>query len=392
MSTFQRILTSFVAIVCAGFCATTEAPSQMMNSTAAEEPRKTVGFDQVRPILRKRCQNCHNAEELRGDLSVVDIAAIRAGSSSGPVVVEGKPRESLLYTTTAHLDEPTMPPNSRKIPARELEVLKRWIEDGLLLKSGDIASTTSSSSETAASETTSFDKPNANFETVRPQLQNTTFAALAAEPNGSRIAVPGQQQIVLIDLKSGQMNGIPFGTDETKAEITAIEFDSEGKNLIIAGGMPGLSGSVYGFDIDSGKQIFSFADESDSVIALALSNDNSKVAFGGPSKILKICSATSGDVLHTMRKHTDWVLTTAFSPDGLLLASGDRFGGLFVWEVESGKLFHSLQGHTGPVHAVSWDVDGETLLSAGEDGTIRVWNLHHGGTDSSLGSWSGSDS
>ena len=348
--------------------------SQITNGDA----KQTVGFDQVQPILRKRCQNCHNSEELRGDLSVSDMTALQAGSSSGPVIVAGKPKKSLLYTTAAHLDEPTMPPNSRKIRAKELETIRRWIEDGLVLKSGDTAtkqpSDEPSDSTPNMAETDTSGQIESELKEVEPVLQSSALAALATQPESNFVAISGQEQIVLWDIQSGDLSGIPF----TEPEITQLSFTTRGSKLIASGGTPGLSGSIFGFDVATGKQLFRIADETDSILALSLSPDGSQVAFGGPSKLLKICDIGSGEVLHTLRKHTDWVLTAAYSPDGLLIASGDRFGGLFVWEAMTGEVFHSLKGHAGPVHALAWDTDGETLLSAGEDGQIRVWNMHHG--------------
>ena len=347
---------------CNGIC----CQAQMM-SNATNDQNETVGFDQVQPILRKRCQSCHNPEELRGDLSVTDIPALKAGSSSGPVIVAGKPRESMLYTTAAHLDEPTMPPNSRKIPARELEVIRRWIEDGLVAKSG-MSPTASTAKDSLEADT------KAEPQMISPVLQSTSISALAAHPTDGTVAFAGNRQIVLLDARSGELTGaIPV----EEPEITNLRFSRDGTQLLAALGVPGLSGTIRGFDVKSGREIFQALDENDSILALDCSPNSQLIAVGGPSKVMRVASL-SGEVKHTFKKPTDWVLTNRFSPDGLLVATGDRFGGLFVCETESGELFWNLRGHTGPVHGVAWDCDQETLLSAGADGKIRVWNMHHG--------------
>ncbi len=347
---------------------------QNATSTKAET-RATIGFDQIQPILRKRCQNCHNTEELRGDLSVADFGALKAGSSSGPVVVAGRPRESLLYTTAAHLDEPTMPPNSRKIPARELELIRLWIEGGLVKKSGYHSPVTEIPSQPMVNNASALPGGSVILEPVKRLLQPSALPTVAKDPAGKFVAVPGDRQIALLDLRSNSFSqAIPF----PEPDITQLTFTNDGKRVLVGGGSAGLNGSVYGFDVQSGQKLFKIADESDSIIALDLSPDDQVFAFGGPTKLLKVCRVADGKVLHTMRKHTDWIMCTKFSKDGLLLASGDRFGGIFVWEAASGALFHELNGHEGPVHSLVWDGDGETLLSAGEDGKVRVWNMHHG--------------
>lgn len=357
-------------------------PCHSQDSASTEMPQQeTIGFDRVQPILRKRCQNCHNTEELRGDLSVADLSAISAGSSSGPVVVAGKPRESLLYTTAAHLDEPTMPPNSRKIPARELEIIRRWIEDGLVKKSGDkpadpqMKEENSEAIESASSGSEIPEQNSPDFEPVKSLLQPTALAAVAVDQSGKAIAFSGDKQIVLLD---SDTNSFTQAITFPEQDITQLTFSGDGRKLYAGGGSAGLSGSVYAFEMQSGKQLFKIADENDSILALDVSPDGQFVALGGPSKLLKVFDTSNSAVVHTMRKHTDWVMTTKFSPDGLLLASADRFGGIFIWEAQSGELFHALGGHTGAVYSLAWDLDGETLLSAGEDGEIRVWNMHHG--------------
>ena len=53
--------------------------------------------------------------------------------------VAHKPDESPIYLSAAHLEDPKMPPNSPKIPQRELDLIRRWIEGGLM-EGGGIAS------------------------------------------------------------------------------------------------------------------------------------------------------------------------------------------------------------------------------------------------------------
>ncbi|HBE68947.1 MAG TPA: hypothetical protein DDW52_12435 [Planctomycetaceae bacterium] len=214
-----------------------------------------------------------------------------------------------------------------------------------------------------------------DFEPVKGLLQPTALAAVAASKSGKSVAFSGNNQVVLLDSETGVFK---HALQIPEQDITQLNFSANGKQLYVGGGSAGLNGSVYAFDLQSGRQLFKIADESDSILALDVSSDGKLVALGGPPKLLKVFSTADGSVVHTIKKHTDWVMTTRFSPDGLLLASADRFGGLFIWEAKSGELFHALSGHVGAVHDLAWDIDGETLLSAGEDGVIRVWNMHHG--------------
>src|SRR5262249_9403302 len=114
------------------------------------------------------------------------------------------------------------------------------------------------------------------------------------------------------------------------------------------------------------------------VLAADISADQTQIALGGPSKVVRVYSTKDGKLLHEIKKHTDWVYALEYSPDGVLLASADRNGGLFVWEAHTGREFFSLRGHTAAVSDVSWRDDSNVLASASEDGTIRLWEMENG--------------
>src|SRR3954454_3179506 len=84
---------------------------------------------EVRPLLVGRCQECHGATKQKGELRLDSRAAALAGGSTGPAVVPAKPEESLLVDAINYGDLYQMPPKS-KLPAREIDVLTRWVERG----------------------------------------------------------------------------------------------------------------------------------------------------------------------------------------------------------------------------------------------------------------------
>ena len=58
------------------------------------------------------------------------------GGGSGDVVAAGDASASRLYLVMTHDEEPTMPPNQEPLPAEQLEIIRKWIEGGLLENSG----------------------------------------------------------------------------------------------------------------------------------------------------------------------------------------------------------------------------------------------------------------
>ena len=103
----------------------------------AELTRSTkVDFaSEVVPFLRKNCFACHNEQKAKGDLNLESPEEMLIGGDSGPALVPGKPMESLVFTTAAHLEEEFMPPNNNKSNASnlnpaDLALLRLWIEQG----------------------------------------------------------------------------------------------------------------------------------------------------------------------------------------------------------------------------------------------------------------------
>ena len=314
----------------------------------------------IRPVFRKHCVSCHNPERPRGELDLTTFAATLQGGVSGKAVITGKADQSVLYTMTAHLEDPKMPPNSPKIPERELVLLKKWIDGGLVEKSTDARPMVGSVTQ-------------GELVALMPLSRRSPLAALAVNPVSSVIAVPGVKQVLLYDPKAAKwLGGVAF----PEGEVHALRFSADGSLLLAGGGIGGQSGVVVGFDTTEWKRRFTLGEEVDAVLTCDISPDKTRVAIGGPLRAVKVFNVSDGKLLHTFRKPTDWVTAVVFSPDGLLIAGADRFGSLFLWETESGAEYAILRGHSKSITSLSWKQDGDTISSASEDGTIRAWDVH----------------
>jgi hypothetical protein len=83
----------------------------------------------VRPILVERCQGCHGQAKQKGGLRLDGRAAILAGGATGPAVVPGNAKESLLIDAINYGETYQMPPKS-KLPAAEIATLTDWVNRG----------------------------------------------------------------------------------------------------------------------------------------------------------------------------------------------------------------------------------------------------------------------
>ena len=86
---------------------------------------------EIQPLLESACLQCHHGENADGELRLDSRQAALAGGTSGPAMVPGQPKQSLLYTMTvlpAEHDQ-IMPPEG-PLARSQTDLLKEWIVGG----------------------------------------------------------------------------------------------------------------------------------------------------------------------------------------------------------------------------------------------------------------------
>ena len=86
--------------------------------------------NEVRPILVKRCYECHGEKKQKGGLRVDGIAFLKAGGDTGPALVAGEPDKSSIIEAVRYQNADFQMPPKGGIPAEEVAVLERWVRIG----------------------------------------------------------------------------------------------------------------------------------------------------------------------------------------------------------------------------------------------------------------------
>ena len=99
---------------------------------AADRQRLEFFESKIRPVLVKHCYECHAADskQLRGGLLVDSRQGLHKGGESGPAVVPGDPKESLLVSALKY-ETFEMPPKG-KLPPAVIADFEKWIQDGAI--------------------------------------------------------------------------------------------------------------------------------------------------------------------------------------------------------------------------------------------------------------------
>src|SRR5579883_341689 len=121
----RLFLPGCLALLCLAMAPPTRADTGADEAVAFFESR-------IRPVLVEHCYRCHSsqAKSPRGGLRVDSRDAMLKGGDSGPVLVPGKPDNSLILKALSHDGEVSEMPPDEKLSAQVLADFRRWIASG----------------------------------------------------------------------------------------------------------------------------------------------------------------------------------------------------------------------------------------------------------------------
>ncbi|MEM9646338.1 MAG: DUF1549 domain-containing protein, partial [Planctomycetota bacterium] len=129
---------SSVFVLCSGGTvrAETSVDGEKASTGRSDQPDLTSPdfTNDVQPILAKRCFACHGPDVAEGGLRFTDReSAIAEGDSGEITIVPGDASASHLIARVIADDDSDferMPPEGDAVTQREVEILRRWIQDG----------------------------------------------------------------------------------------------------------------------------------------------------------------------------------------------------------------------------------------------------------------------
>lgn len=108
----------------------------------AAVPAFAVDFvREVQPIFAKHCYECHGSKKQKNDYRLdIKTIALTGGEDHAPNIVPGKSAESPLFRFVSGADAKIAMPPKSKLSTDEMDVLKRWIDEGAVWPEGvDVA-------------------------------------------------------------------------------------------------------------------------------------------------------------------------------------------------------------------------------------------------------------
>jgi WD40 repeat protein len=337
-----------------------DAPAPSSESTAVSFQRDVL------PILRARCQGCHQPARSEGGVDLTSRAGMLAESESGLAAVtpgDIDASEIISQITPDASGEALMPKEGAALNAEEIDRIKRWIAAG-------------------AEVDASAERPRYDAEHPPEYAKPATIAALDVSPDGALIAVGGVNETLLLDASAAARGErvVVRRLIGLAARIESLRFSPDGARLAVAGGLPGEQGELQVWEVASGKLLLSRTATADTLNGVSWSPDGKSIAFGGADTNLYAVDAETGEQQMEQGAHSDWVLDVAFSTDGKYLVSGSRDQSLKLIERASGRLVDNITGVSpgvpgGPIFAVTRHPQRDLVAVGGGEGMVRTYMM-----------------
>jgi hypothetical protein len=109
------------------------ASAGLSSVVPAQQPKKIDFAHDIVPILKARCAECHTNGKYKGSLSLDTREELLKARAAVP----GKSGQSELFLRiTSKQPDQRMPPKGKPLEEREIELMRRWIDEGLSWEAG----------------------------------------------------------------------------------------------------------------------------------------------------------------------------------------------------------------------------------------------------------------
>lgn len=304
----------------------------------------TSYFRDVRPIIQRQCQGCHQPNLKSSNLDLTTFEGFQAGGKHGPGA------STLLGYITGD-SKPQMPLGQPPLPADQIELIRSWIAAG--------------AKDDTPAEARDADKP---IVYIQPPVIN----ALAFSPDGKRLAVSGNREILIHSLDGATP---PQRLPGLSDRILSLVFSKDGSLLVAAGGTASLFGEVQIWDVAAGKLKRSLTLTGDTVFGASISPDASKIAVGCTDNSVRILDAATAKEIFKIGNHENWVLGTVFGVDGKRIVSVGRDRAAKLTDATSGAFLENVNLLRGELAAIARHPSKDVIVIGGEDRVPYIYKM-----------------
>lgn len=332
-----------------------------------EEPQReqvqlAVSFhEQIRPIFQTHCQGCHQPAKRGGGYVMTTYdQMLKGGESESPAIQPGDVDGSYLVDLVTPEDgEAEMPKGKPPLSEAEIELIRRWIEQG-------------AKDDSPANAMSRFDADHPPLYSAPPIITSIDYS-----PDGQWLAVAGFQEVLLHKADGSELVARLVGRSQ---RIESVRFSPDGKRLVAAGGNPGRMGEIQIWDVDKRELLLSHAETYDTIYGANWSPDGKLISFGCADNTVRVIEADSGKQVLFQGSHNDWVRDTVFSVEGDHVISVGRDMTAKLTELKTERFIDNITSITpkalkGGLASVDRHPTGDAIVVGGADGEPKIYRV-----------------
>ncbi len=346
-------------IFCAATCSVLLFCNSLMSSCLASDIPAVSFSKDVYPILRDNCFGCHQPAKKMGGYLMTDTKAIMAAGDSGSVaIVPGNSKESYLIHEIEIVDgKAEMPKGGKPLASSEIDLIKRWIDEGAII---DLSSEQSTYSESNPPKY------------IRPPL----ISSLRFSPDGKELIATGLHEALVFDTSTWSLLKRLVGLSP---RLESIAYSPDGKWIAVAAGEPGVRGELQIWNRETKTLENSFVIGNDTLFGVSWSPDSQLISFGCSDNSVRAVNL-AGEQKLFQRTHEDWPRSTVFTPAGKHLISVSRDMTVKLTEVETERFIDNITSITpgalrGGVQAIARHPKRNEIVVGGADGTPKIYRV-----------------
>lgn len=339
----------------------TAALCLLVSPVLAQSPTSFKG--EVASILLNNCLACHGPKKAEGGYRIDTFErVIAAGESTQPGIVPKDLDGSEAFRRIVSTDvNERMPLEGDPLPAEQVAVLKKWIEEGAAFDGTDPKAPLSS-----------YIPPPTHPAAPEAYAATLPVTAVAFSSDGTQLFAGGYHEVTVWNPADGQLIRRIANVGQ---RTFALSLSPDGALLAAGCGTPGRLGECRIFNAATGELQKVIGTTTDVVFDVAFSPQGDRIAVAAADGSIRIFEVASGKELLAITSHSDWVFAIAWNADGSKLASASRDKTAKVFDTKSGELLITYSGHNNAVRGVLFHPDGADVFSAGSDNKIHRWQI-----------------
>jgi WD40 repeat protein len=186
------------------------------------------------------------------------------------------------------------------------------------------------------------------------------------------------------------LDGHGCGAEWHSCEVLSAGYSRDGSHIVTVG----ADGQAIVWDVDNGKEVRRFGEESAWIVSAGLSADGAQIVTNGCALTGSDCDAAidvrailTGQILYSL--HPEYhARSVSFSPDDAQILTVNWDGTAQVWDVASRRAVLTLGSEDQPIYAAAFSPNGDRVVTVGCDeraeslncrsGVARIWQATDG--------------